>query len=142
MTPRRRSTNTAASVRARLLDLARKKGVEFQLLLSEFAIERLLFRLGASPYVEQFVLKGATLFRLWSDERRRATWDLDLLGHGASGVEDVVNTISDSRRKSPGEAIGTRAACEMIQFRCVSGVKVEAGTNSQNARNSVGQVVH
>ncbi len=85
--------NPGASIRARLGELARRKGVELQLLLSEFAIERLLYRLGASPYAERFVLKGATLFKLWSDERRRATWDLDLLGIGASGVADVAAVI-------------------------------------------------
>jgi len=95
MSPRKRPTNVAASVRARLLDLSRRGGVEFQLVLSEFAIERLLYRLGASPYVERFVLKGATLFRLWSDRRGRATWDLDLLGRGASSVADVVAVVRD-----------------------------------------------
>jgi hypothetical protein len=41
------------------------------------------------------VLKGATLFRLWSGDERRATWDLDLLGRGASGVADVVAAVRD-----------------------------------------------
>jgi predicted nucleotidyltransferase component of viral defense system len=95
MTPARRPTNVAASVRARLLDLSRTQGVEFQLLLSEFAIERLLYRLGVSANAEQFVLKGATLFRLWSDDRGRATWDLDLLGRGANTVAGVVTVIRD-----------------------------------------------
>ncbi|MBZ0161019.1 hypothetical protein [Candidatus Methylomirabilis sp.] len=48
--------------------------MEFQLLLSEFAIERLLYRLGASPYADRFALKGAALFNLWPKELRRATW--------------------------------------------------------------------
>lgn len=95
MSPRRRATNLAASVRARLGDLARKRGVELQLVLSQFAIERLLYRLGVSPHADQFVLKGATLFRLWSDDRGRATWDLDLLGRGASSVANVVAAVRD-----------------------------------------------
>ena len=88
----------AASVRARLETLARERGVEFQLILSEFAIERLLYRLGRSRHAEHFVLKGAALLRLWSQgeaSRRRATWDVDLLGHGASGVDAVVEKIRD-----------------------------------------------
>lgn len=83
----------AASVRTRLAQLARRRGVELQLVLSEFAIERLLYRLGVSSYADRFVLKGATLLRLWSGDDRRATWDLDLLGRGASGVEDLVTVI-------------------------------------------------
>jgi hypothetical protein len=93
VTPARKPVNVAASVRARLLALARARGIEFQVVLAEFAIERLLFRIGASKHADRFVLKGAMLFTLWSERRRRATWDLDLLGRGAGAVEDVVGVI-------------------------------------------------
>jgi predicted nucleotidyltransferase component of viral defense system len=95
MSPKRQATNIGASVRARIRDLARKRGVEFQLVLSEYAIERLLYRLGASPHAERFVLKGATLFKLWSGDTRRATWDLDLLGRGAGGVDDTIVIVRE-----------------------------------------------
>lgn len=95
MSPTKKPSNLAASVRARLLDLSRHGGVEFQLVLSEFAIERLLFRLGESAHAERFVLKGAMLFKLWTDDRRRATWDLDLFGRGASTVAEVVAVIQN-----------------------------------------------
>lgn len=95
MTPARQLTNIAASVRARLLTLSQIHRVEFQLLLSEFAIERLLYRIGASPYADRFVLKGAMLFKLWPNQLHRATWDLDLLGRGPSGVADVRAVIRD-----------------------------------------------
>ncbi len=95
MSAARRPTNVAASVRARLLDLSRRNGVEFQLVLAEFAIERLLYRLGVSPHAEQFVLKGAMLFKLWSNDRRRATWDLDLLGRGGDSVAEVVASLRE-----------------------------------------------
>ncbi len=95
MSARRRRKNPAASVRARLRELARRRGLEFQLVLSEFAVERLLYRLGVSRYAERFVLKGATLLKLWYEEPRRATWDLDLLGRGASEVHQVVAVVRD-----------------------------------------------
>jgi hypothetical protein len=95
MSPARPPRNVAASVRARLLELSRRRGVEFQLVLSEFAIERLLYRLGVSPHADRFVLKGAMLFKLWSHGCQRATWDLDLLGRGASAVSDVMAVIRD-----------------------------------------------
>ncbi len=95
MSARREVTNVAASVRTRLLNLARRQSVEFQLVLSRFATERFLYRLGASSHAERFVLKGATLFRLWSDEQPRATWDLDLLGRGPSTVSDVMAVVRD-----------------------------------------------
>lgn len=85
----------AVAVRKNLRALARRRGVEFQRVLSEFAIERLLFRLGQSEYRKGFVLKGATLFRIWAGDERRATWDLDLLGSGDSEVSAVVAIMRD-----------------------------------------------
>lgn len=87
--------NLAASVRARLLNLSRERRAEFQLVLSEFAIERLLYRLSLSRHVDRFVLKGAMLFKLWSDDFHRATWDLDLLGRGANSVAEVIEVIRE-----------------------------------------------
>jgi hypothetical protein len=93
MSPPRRPTNLAASVRARLLDLSRRRGTEFQLVLSEFAVERLLFRIGVSTHSEDLVLKGASVLRLWFAGRHRATWDLDLLARGVSTVPAVVGVV-------------------------------------------------
>jgi len=67
-----------ASVAARLLNRARQTGDEHQTLLTSYCLERFLYRLGMSDRRERFVLKGAMLLRLWSDQPYRATRDLDL----------------------------------------------------------------
>lgn len=72
----------SASVRARLLHLARERGEDFQLVLTRYVNERLLFRLASSRFAGQFVLKGAALFALWTSSPHRATRDIDLLGFG------------------------------------------------------------
>ena len=59
--------NVVASVRQRLANIARTNGVDFNLLLTHFAIERFLYRLCKSDYKNQFILKGAMLFRIWSN---------------------------------------------------------------------------
>ena len=87
-------TDVGASVRARLLALAREQGEDFQSLLTRYANERLLFRLSASGHAQQFVLKGAALFTLWTGKPHRATRDLDLLGFGAPGVAHVREVFS------------------------------------------------
>lgn len=74
--------NVGAAIRARLLQRARERGEDFQLLLLRYENERLLFRLATSKYADQFVLKGAALFTLWTGHQHRATRDLDLLGFG------------------------------------------------------------
>jgi hypothetical protein len=82
--------NVAASVRARLLLRSREIDQEYQLLLTRYGIERLLYRLSVSPYRERFVLKGAQLFNVWHHVAHRATRDLDLLGFGNCAVDDLV----------------------------------------------------
>jgi hypothetical protein len=76
----------AASVRQRLLDLARRRNEEFQTVLTRYGLERFLYRLAASPHADEFVLKGAMLFAVWTGEMHRATWDVDLLGRGDAGA--------------------------------------------------------
>ena len=60
---------SAASIRAKLLALAQASGEDYQRVLGRFAIERFLYRLGNSSHRDRFVLKGATLFTLWTGKR-------------------------------------------------------------------------
>lgn len=76
--------NIAHSVRQKLLNLSKKSGEDFQVLLNRYGVERLLYRLAWSEHREHFVLKGAMLFALWTGEMHRPTRDLDLLGFGDS----------------------------------------------------------
>jgi hypothetical protein len=66
----------------------------FERLLRRFAIERFLYRLGRSPDRDRFVLKGATLLFAFGGRAARPTRDLDLLGFGALGDEDLRATLS------------------------------------------------
>lgn len=88
--------NIAASVRQRLLNLAHERRADFQLILIQYAVERLLYRLSRSAHNDRFVLKGAMLFSVWSAEPFRVTRDLDLLGRGdntPSGLAQVFGQI-------------------------------------------------
>jgi predicted nucleotidyltransferase component of viral defense system len=77
----------AASVRQRLKNLTGTS--DFQTTLVLYALERLLYRLSQSNYQQQFVLKGALLFNIWSERSHRATRDVDLLGFGDSTLERI-----------------------------------------------------
>lgn len=88
--------NTAASVRARLLARAHADRRDFNLVLTRYALERLLYRLSVSAHAGQFLLKGALLFDLWFDMPHRPTRDADLLGFGPSDaprLEEVFREI-------------------------------------------------
>ena len=80
-------------MRARLLARARAEKSDFQILLTRYALERLLYRLSISDQRERFVLKGAMLFATWRDDPFRPTRDLDLLGHGDPDPAAIAESV-------------------------------------------------
>jgi len=84
-------TNKAASIRQKLLNLSRERGESFDFVLQQYAIQRLLYRLSVSEYHDQFLLKGAMLFSVWTGDLHRPTKDIDLLGFGSNDTDVLVN---------------------------------------------------
>lgn len=87
--------NLAASVRARLLAIAKSQNADFNQVLVRFALERILYRLSVSAHADHFVLKGALLFTLWYDMPHRPTRDVDLLGFGPSDHDSIAQTFRE-----------------------------------------------
>lgn len=97
--------NIGASVRARLLNLSKANGQSFDLVLTRFALERLLFRLGQSRHADRFVLKGAMLLMSWFEEPHRGTRDLDLLGFGDPSPEAMLATFREILTQEAGDGM-------------------------------------
>lgn len=111
-------TNLPASVRSRLLHLARQTGDDYQRLLTSYCLERFLFRLGVSPARDQFVLKGAMLLRLWSDRPYRATRDLDLLRTGDASAPTILAALQGiCAAEVPPDAVVFDDAIELAEIR-------------------------
>jgi predicted nucleotidyltransferase component of viral defense system len=72
--------NLAASIRARLLEIAKETNREFNAILAQFFQERLLYRLSISKFSKKFILKGALLLLVHEASRFRSTKDIDFLG--------------------------------------------------------------
>ncbi|MFO1398101.1 MAG: nucleotidyl transferase AbiEii/AbiGii toxin family protein [Burkholderiales bacterium] len=89
------TTGRAASIHARLLNRAKERGEDFNLLLTRYGIERFLYRLSQLPAREVLLLKGALLFDLWFDVPHRPTRDADFLGFGPKDAEALATTIRD-----------------------------------------------
>lgn len=90
------SQDVAASIKARLLKRAQEKGEEFELFLVRYAVERFLFRMGASSIRDRCILKGAGLLTLWMNDPYRATRDVDLLAFGPddeASIRGAIETI-------------------------------------------------
>lgn len=76
-----------------LLVIARDRQADFNAILVQYAMERLLDRLARSGDARRFVLKGAMLFRAWTGSLRRPTRDIDFLGHGEASTSAVAEAI-------------------------------------------------
>jgi len=87
--------NIAASVKQRLLNMARAQRRGFDILLVRFALERLLFRLSQSPHRDSYILKGGMLVTQWLDHDNRETRDADFLGFGEADVETIRATFAE-----------------------------------------------
>lgn len=142
------SKNLAASVRARLLNIAKAEGSNFNQILVRYALERFLYRLSQSPHADRFLLKGALLFTLWYDMPHRPTRDADLLGFGPSDIQSIGQTFRDIAsitvddgitfdpesvnaeeiRKDAGYA-GARVViiCELARARCKTQIDIGFG---------------
>lgn len=84
-----------ASVRQRLLNLARDNQRDFQTVLVAFGLERLIYRISISRYRDDFVLKGGMLVTLWTADRGRFTRDVDFLKFGESDREDTKSVLAE-----------------------------------------------
>jgi hypothetical protein len=138
----------AASVRARLLNIAKAEQSDFNSVLVRYALERFLYRLGKSAHADHFVLKGAMLFNLWYAMPHRPTRDVDLLGFGPSDLgsiaqafREIVNVVGqdgivfdaasvhvEEIRKNAGYA-GARVivSAELARARCKTQIDVGFG---------------
>lgn len=131
-------SNLPASVRQRLLNIAKRDGEAFDLVLTRYALERLLYRLGQSQYHGQFLLKGAMLFAVWGGESHRPTRDVDLLGFGSSELPQVVKIFQDICQVSVGPdglefLPDTMRAVEIREDQEYQGVRVSFEARLGNA---------
>jgi len=92
------------SIRARLLNIAKQQGDDYNTLLVQYALQRLLYRLSISEYADQFLLKGSWLFVVWNNSLHRPTRDIDLLGYGSNDVDKlltVFKVIAETKVEQP-----------------------------------------
>lgn len=87
--------NISASVRARLLNIARKENRPFGELLQYYSMERFLYRLSISRHSDRFILKGALMLRAWQSPVIRPTMDIDMLGRTDRSEQNIIRQIQE-----------------------------------------------
>jgi len=108
--------NLHASIKDRLLNLARTSNHPFNLVFTRYLQERLLYRLSTGVYADRIVLKGGLWLTAMTDRFLRATKDVDL--------EANVDADVDAMRAFFVEAISHEVPDDGIIFD-VAGVTAE-----------------
>ncbi|WP_082853939.1 nucleotidyl transferase AbiEii/AbiGii toxin family protein [Kosmotoga sp. DU53] len=85
--------NMAASVKDRLLRIAKFNKVDYTRILQRYAQERFLYRLSVSDFRSNLVLKGAMMFLAYGLPDLRPTKDIDFLGTAISNEPDNIEMI-------------------------------------------------
>lgn len=134
--------NIGASIRARLTNIARQTGRDFNALLLQYYQERFLYRLSTSPYKGNFILKGALLFIVYEMPFTRPTKDVDFLAltipNDLHEIENIVRGISmidvkDGVEFNP-ESISVERIIEDADYE---GVRIKLEGSLENARNTL-----
>jgi len=130
--------DTAASVRQKLKNLARTREEDFDYVLRQYVMQRLLYRLGVSNYVEQFLLKGALLFWVWNKDFHRPTRDIDLLtytdndvGHLLGVFQQIITTPADDGLVFDADSLNGFEIKEDADYK---GVRITGFATLTNAR--------
>lgn len=93
--------NVSASVKGRLLHLARNTHRRYDELLQYYGIERFLYRLSISKYKNIFIVKGALLLKVWEIVDARVTRDIDTLARTSNSLENIIKIVKEICEISP-----------------------------------------
>ena len=145
--------NIAASVLARLRNVATDSELSFNDILQAYVIERFLARIARSAQAHTVLLKGALMLRVWGVPRARPTMDIDFLRRGiadqavlvqfveqCAAIEDLSDgvifepsTISVESIRDATEYVGTRIRLQARLANVRQTVQIDFG---------VGDAVH
>ncbi len=96
----------AKSIRGKLLNLSKRDNIVFQIVITRYIYERLLYRLSISDYKDKFYLKGGALLYAMEQELARPTLDIDFLGvkvkNDLANIKNIFTDVCSQKCESDG----------------------------------------
>jgi len=132
--------NPVASIQGKLKEIAQSEGKAYQLILTRYFQERLLFRIFLSSYCRNFCLKGGALLYAIQGEKSRPTLDIDLLGIKIANDEHTLKSVFYEICSMPYEADGvaydlaTLTAAEITKEGNYAGIRVKIRASLGNIK--------
>ena len=81
------------SVRNRLLNISREASYDYNLMLTRYVQERMLYRLSQSKYKDSFCLKGGALLYAHNQLKSRPTIDIDFLAKNLNNDKEHIKSV-------------------------------------------------
>lgn len=128
------------SIQDKLRNIAKASGRDFQLILTRYFQERLLFRLSKSAHCEHFCLKGGALLYALEGEMSRPTLDLDLLAMKITMDKvrfvEIFREICNIDFSEDGVQFDTEkiSVIEIMEQRRYAGLQIKIHTSLGNIR--------
>ena len=135
--------NFGCSVKAKLLNISRNEKLGYQMLVTRYLQERLLYRLSISQYHDHFFLKGGAL--LYAHERfmARPTLDIDFMGHHIDNDKENVKKVFAEICAIPYQQDGVTFYTETLRTEDIAvekrypGVRLTLGASIDTIRQDV-----
>ena len=135
--------NFGCSVKAKLLNISRNEKLGYQMLVTRYFQERLLYRLSISQYHDHFFLKGGAL--LYAHERfmARPTLDIGFMGHHIDNDTDNVKKVFAENCAIPYQQHGVTFYTETLRTEDIAvekkypGVRLTLGASIDTIRQDV-----
>lgn len=143
----RKIKNKAASVRARLMNIARSEKIDFDSLLLRYFQERFLYRLAISKFSNRLILKGGLLLICLEMPVSRPTKDIDFLAEklkndlielkhvfeavaiipSDDGVNFISSSITSERIKEDADYEGIRLKIDAVLGQARKKIQMDIG---------------
>ena len=91
----------AMSLKAKVRDIAKAKGISAQVVLQHYFFERFLYRLSRSEYHKNFILKGGYLIAVMAGLDSRSTMDIDTTIRSLPLDEEHIKNAINAIRSVP-----------------------------------------
>lgn len=132
--------NIVQSIHDRLKNKSEERDETFNFLLIRYGLERLIHRLAISEYSDQFILKGALLFEVWTQEPHRSTKDIDFTISMSKNIPELEHIFRDLCEISPTQIDGLVYLPDSVRGQTIrdsqkhGGIRIKMMARLGNAR--------
>ena len=130
-------TDYGKSMQKKVLNLSRDRGISNEKMLIKYILDRLLYRISISEYLDNFILKGSSLAYVFLQEYSRVTRDIDLLAQNISNDCETIKNVFKKICSLTCEVDGLLFDLDSITVKPIQSNKKYAGNRVLNINTNL-----